>query len=918
MLFKVSAVKTVALCIAVIFGFNMIIPPALRADSFSSALSDGHTLGGSLINQHTPTNIDLNATIPDYGNVQSQTGTYSSYYTSPGSMAEDASGDALDFVQDSYASRQQYDLSSDSTFGNKCLARDGDGRCTQWSLSADLMTNTYPDCTRVLIPEYETSNMQTCTNTVTYQITPECSIKKYLDTRIEYVDGPCSNIEGLGVQDDQIYALCKDNYELYRVNKGSISAARPYEAVRAGMCNQIGGCDCYITCPADAVTVSSEEDLPEGAVYFFQGVAGMSCGDDICTSTWYQYYKLIKPSTVERVFIRSDRTCSREALNAWESNEGCVIWDYAKCDQSGLNCVYYIQEGVETGNNPSAECQTYPSAMYGHGSVMYDTEGYNACLSGCPYTYSGYNCVDTDPEHAYMECQYDLGCFMTSPTCAGCEHCTTCDGSSCSNCTECSRCYPSGVSEPGGEYMRCLPGGIIYEPSCQQACATSASLMLDNYNVCLPADGLSGVTLNTKPLTTTPSSTIVFYTTESAFLISWLAQFGGPGVEQNVNNWFTKIRFKCRETTNTCDELIEQGCTLHDQRCLDAECTQTEYTYQCGESRITGYRVMYNCAGELRCLGTDCGASTEYTANRELAAVATAGEILNMARVDSTKAGGNIRIFPGTAMECQSSPENCCRPTTGGVSIGDYISAGKAAYDLYGFASQGFSGVASGYANTVTNIGNYLASQTGLATATTTTIEAGSVATTTTTITSGLGTTTATTTMAGAEMTVSATAAAPTGAISTLGTVMAGVGLVLAAYTIATMVYNMMFACTSEDLETSIKVGFNLCHYVDTRESDRVFGFITQRWKRYCCFNSILARIIHEQGRPQLGIGWGGGVSSTALDCRGLSTQELSSLDFSQIDLSEYTRHINYKTEMSPADIERIRSNLAAYTPPAP
>ena len=915
MLFKVSAVKHIALCLAIIFGLHVIVPPALLADSFTSSLGEGNSLAGSLINQHTPANIDLNATIPDYDNVQAQSGTYSSYYTSPGSMSSAASGEGLDFVQESYASRRQYDLSSDPTFGNKCLARDGEGRCTRWSLSSDLVTNTYPDCTRVVVPEYETSNFQTCSNTVTYNITPECAIKKYLDTRIEYVDGPCSSIESLGVQDDQIYALCKDNFELYRVNKGSVSAARPYEAVRAGMCNQIGGCDCYITCPADAVTVSDESQLPEGAEYFFQGVAGMSCGDDICTSTWYQYYKLTRPSTVERLFIRSDRTCSREALDQWESNEGCVIWDYAKCDQSGLNCIYYIQNGVETGNTASEECQTYPSAMYGHGTVMYDTEGYNDCLSGCPYTYSGSNCVETNPDYQYQVCD-GFDCRMTFPSCTSCETCASC-GTNCSGCTNCTGCYPGG-SLPGGDTMICQSGGIVYEASCQQACATASSLALDNYNVCLPDDGLSGVTLNTKPLTTTPSTTIAFYTTQSVFWLSWLAQFGGPGVEQNVNNWYTKIRFKCREEANTCDSLIEQGCTLHNQRCLDDDCTQVEYTYQCGDSRITGYRVAYNCAGELRCIGTDCTDTLEYDANRELAAVATAGEVLNMARVDSTKSGGNIRIFPGVAMECQSAPENCCRPTTGGLSIGDYISAGKTAIDIYGYASQGFSGMATGYANTITNVGNYLAGQTGLAASTTATVEAGGIATTTTTISSGLGVSTTTTTMAGAEMSVSATIAAPTGAISAVGTVMAGVGIIMAAYTIATMVYNMMFACTSEDLETSIKVGFHLCHYVDTREADRAFGFITQKWKRYCCFNSILARIIHEQGRPQLGIGWGGGVSSTALDCRGFSTQELSSLDFSRIDLSEYIRHIGYKTEMSPADVERIRNNLAGYTPPAP
>ena len=61
-----------------------------------------------------------------------------------------------------------------------------------------------------------------------------------------------------------------------------------------------------------------------------------------------------------------------------------------------------------------------------------------------------------------------------------------------------------------------------------------------------------------------------------------------------------------------------------------------------------------------------------------------------------------------------------------------------------------------------------------------------------------------------------------------------------------------------------------------------------------CCFASKLARIINEQGRPQLGIGWG---SPEAPDCRGLSPEEFQSIDFSQIDLSEYIDDMEVKSQ---------------------
>lgn len=53
----------------------------------------------------------------------------------------------------------------------------------------------------------------------------------------------------------------------------------------------------------------------------------------------------------------------------------------------------------------------------------------------------------------------------------------------------------------------------------------------------------------------------------------------------------------------------------------------------------------------------------------------------------------------------------------------------------------------------------------------------------------------------------------------------------------------------------------------------------------YCTFNTEIGRIIQQQGRAQLGIGWG---SATAPNCRGLSPAELASVDFELIDFSDY------------------------------
>ena len=59
----------------------------------------------------------------------------------------------------------------------------------------------------------------------------------------------------------------------------------------------------------------------------------------------------------------------------------------------------------------------------------------------------------------------------------------------------------------------------------------------------------------------------------------------------------------------------------------------------------------------------------------------------------------------------------------------------------------------------------------------------------------------------------------------------------------------------------------------------------TQYRHVYCAFNSKIGRIVQEQGRLQLGIGWG---STSAPNCRGFTEAELQAIDFDLIDFSEY------------------------------
>jgi conjugal transfer mating pair stabilization protein TraN len=82
-------------------------------------------------------------------------------------------------------------------------------------------------------------------------------------------------------------------------------------------------------------------------------------------------------------------------------------------------------------------------------------------------------------------------------------------------------------------------------------------------------------------------------------------------------------------------------------------------------------------------------------------------------------------------------------------------------------------------------------------------------------------------------------------------------------------------------------------HYC-SNEIDLLIGSVClERTVNYCCFNSKLARIIQEQGRPLLGKNFGSGESP---DCSGLTIREIMSMDLSRIDFSEFIGSIKVKT----------------------
>jgi conjugal transfer mating pair stabilization protein TraN len=117
--------------------------------------------------------------------------------------------------------------------------------------------------------------------------------------------------------------------------------------------------------------------------------------------------------------------------------------------------------------------------------------------------------------------------------------------------------------------------------------------------------------------------------------------------------------------------------------------------------------------------------------------------------------------------------------------------------------------------------------------------------------------------------------------------------LVPGPWTLAMLAIQLSGLLSCEDAEQvlAMKRDNRLCHGVGSYCSAQlpIIRTCIETTETYCCFNSRLSRIINEQGRAQLGRGWGGAQGP---DCSGFAITQLQALDFSRMDLSEFYAEI--------------------------
>lgn len=373
------------------------------------------------------------------------------------------------------------------------------------------------------------------------------------------------------------------------------------------------------------------------------------------------------------------------------------------------------------------------------------------------------------------------------------------------------------------------------------------------------------------------------------------------------------------ERESTCEQFeANRNCGFISQACIDnatgskGTCYVFEEIWDCGHSvdypTTINTGTTYDCPGPVRCMGSECFDNSNVKSGDFAYAVAML-QVAQFAEHDLTCNGeGSLdcKVFKGEAMECKKALGgyvDCCEAPEG-VSVFDYVrltmSSLKMASSIEAFSrtgnyfSPGYwqaaqSGISAG-ASAITS-GNWAGTMDAASHAFKQTIETGAKETIISKFKEQLMKMTYDAMVeVGAES--AANAMFQQGAteggmqLSTqAASVVNFIGAVYTAYVIADLMIKIIWACEEKEFELGAKKETRQCAYVGSYCASKTLGSCVEKRESYCCFGSVVARIIQEQGRPQLGMNFGAAKTPT---CDGITANQMQQIDWSRIDLTEW------------------------------
>lgn len=384
------------------------------------------------------------------------------------------------------------------------------------------------------------------------------------------------------------------------------------------------------------------------------------------------------------------------------------------------------------------------------------------------------------------------------------------------------------------------------------------------------------------------------------------------GISMAQTCWQYSYQYACStQTVDTCAPYrADKACSVVNSSCQDTDpttgkCTQFLEDYRCmTQAAQTSTKTV--CAGGL----FDSSAyPTPTNTNQNFANAALAQEIL---RETQTYSQQGKEIFGGVQEGCRkgyAGLQNCCKAAPGAKSNAAMVTQviGPAASVVKYYGAQAIDWASSYVFDAMYNSGIF-------SEALASTFATGGETLGTNLASSGfsIGAYGFTYSTTAATATGGATTGATGGGLFGGDTIVANFGgdgvitfnpYVLAAVVVITVIMNMA-SCSNAEQLLAMHKGAKLSTYVRTDCSSSFLGVCMGYTDTYCSFNSVLAKIINLQGKTQLG-------RDTA-DCHGLTVEQISQIDFSKIDFSEFLGDINQQANAGLPDTAQLTSSYQA------
>lgn len=333
---------------------------------------------------------------------------------------------------------------------------------------------------------------------------------------------------------------------------------------------------------------------------------------------------------------------------------------------------------------------------------------------------------------------------------------------------------------------------------------------------------------------------------------------GGQSVYREC--WRYEAQFDCasQSAVNDCQSLIDRGCFQVSSKCMqklaNGQCSLYEQTYSCKVADGKTSTVT-NCGSQSFCMSGNCF-DTGYPPDADFA---KAVAVLEAQREAGKYLDPNtLQVFKGFDNRCRKKLfglVNCCNK--GGTDSSLFTNLNL----ILGAGGQALGALGSSY-----------------------TYDALFIADAPNLVLSGFEV------LFGVGGGSSALAGVLAGDLTVASFIEV---LVPGPWSIAILAIQLsgLLSCDEAEQILAMKRDARLCRGVGSYCSSKIpiIGVCIEKTESYCCFNSRLARIINEQGRAQIGRGWGVPQSP---DCSGFTIAQLQSLNFAVMDLSEFYAEI--------------------------